>query len=517
MTTKTTTAAIYLRLSEDDSGTGTGVANQLAECRAFIDRQEGWTVGEIYEDNSISATKDKTTRPAFERMLKDGPETVVVWRQERLERGYHDALDRFIFAGCTGYTCDGRTITFDMATDELVTRILSSINRYEGRQKVERQKLAYKGEHKRGLPRLSRPVFGNNLDGTWKEDEAKAIISGARDFLNKDASLNEIAARWNAANLRTPFSQSKKSKLQGTKGRGGNLWDHRRIAELFRSERLIGKRTYNGSTVQLVNWTPVLDETTFLNLQAVLDERKTGRRGKKFLPSGSHLLSSILRCDECGGPMVTAYSKNRRLYRCQTVRHFDADGNDIGGQLSKSAEQTEAVVVDDFLLLLTSPSTQEELMGNAGDMADLVAKRASTILRHREWVADALSLEEPPSASFVAQKEAAHEKALKAINAQILDLDKDSLFSGLRFDPIGKSMGQMQADLTAVETDAKQRWEAVPMERKRRIVETFYKRISASRGKKGQKFQRATIKLVPTELLTTLKEKERRSMTDQVP
>ena len=503
----TTTAAIYARLSDDSTGTAQGVANQIAECKNFI-AAKGWKVGEVYSDNSVSATTG-VERPNFERLLKDAPSVVVYYRQNRLERGSHDALDRFLLAGCEGYGCDGTRATLENASAELVTRLFSIIGKFEGRQKAERQKLAYRGEFERGLPRLSRPVFGNNLDGTLKEVEAEAIRTGAKDFLNKDASLNEIAKRWNAAGLRTPFSQSEKNKLNGGKGRGGNLWSHRRLSELFQNERLIGKRTYEGRTVTLVNWTPVLDEETFEHLQVVLAERKTGVRGKKSLPSGSHLLSSILRCAECASVMVTSYAggrNNERLYKCQTVEHFDSDGNSTGGPFAKNAEKTDAVVVNDFLLTLVSPQAQETLLGDSGNLARLTAKRSTMILKHREWTDDALSLEEPPSPSVFAQKEAKHEEALKAINAEILELDKDSLFEGLRWEPKGKGMKQLQDDLVALEAEALARWNAVPMERKRRIIEVFYDKISASRGKRGQRFRSDSVELMPSDLLRKLQQ-----------
>jgi site-specific DNA recombinase len=498
MTTATkTTAAIYARLSDDSAGTAQGVANQVEECKRFI-AVKGWTVGEIYIDNSVSATTG-ANRPAFEQMLKDAPAAVVYYRQNRLERGSHDALDRFLLAGCEGYGCDGTRATLENASSELVTRLFSILGKFEGKQKAERQKLAYKGEHEQGLPRLSRPVFGNNIkDGSLIDAEAKAIQTAAKDFLNKDASLNEIARRWNAAGFRTPFSQSEKSKLNGGKGRGGNLWSHRRIAELFQNERLIGKRTYEGKTVTLKDWTPVLDVETFENLRIVLDERKTGTRGKKSLPSGSHLLSSILRCAECGSAMVTGYAggkNNERLYKCQTVEHFNEDGDRTGGPFAKNAAKTDAAVVSDFILMLVSPEIQETLLGDSGNLSELTVKRAAMVLEHRAWIEEAYKAK--TAAVHINRMDAQHEEELRAINAEILELEKDSLFAGLRWSPKGKDFKSLQDDLATLEADALARWEAVPMERKRRIIGVFYEKITASRGKRGQRFRADSIELVP--------------------
>ena len=47
-------AAIYARISQD-RGDGLNVPDQIERCREFI-LARGWGVGEVYRDDSISAT-----------------------------------------------------------------------------------------------------------------------------------------------------------------------------------------------------------------------------------------------------------------------------------------------------------------------------------------------------------------------------------------------------------------------------------------------------------------------------
>ena len=68
--------AIYTRLSLDRDDTGLGVARQEQECRQYA-AERGWTVSRVYVDNDISATSGKC-RPAFEELLEDRPDSVVV-------------------------------------------------------------------------------------------------------------------------------------------------------------------------------------------------------------------------------------------------------------------------------------------------------------------------------------------------------------------------------------------------------------------------------------------------------
>ncbi|MCH6470957.1 recombinase family protein [Sinomonas terrae] len=56
-------AAIYARISSDQTGEGLGVQRQLEDCRKLA-AERGWIVGEEYVDNDLSAFKGKA-RPEF--------------------------------------------------------------------------------------------------------------------------------------------------------------------------------------------------------------------------------------------------------------------------------------------------------------------------------------------------------------------------------------------------------------------------------------------------------------------
>src|SRR5579875_3867544 len=81
-------AAIYARISSDTTGEALGVARQVAECRRLAEAK-GWTVGDVYEDNDVSAYKTRT-RPEYERMLADlaagARDAVIVYNLDRLTR-----------------------------------------------------------------------------------------------------------------------------------------------------------------------------------------------------------------------------------------------------------------------------------------------------------------------------------------------------------------------------------------------------------------------------------------------
>jgi DNA invertase Pin-like site-specific DNA recombinase len=84
-------AALYLRVSTTDQDT----ERQERELRAAA-AARAWEVIEIYEDNGISGAKDRTKRPAFDRLHKDAIrskfDVVMAWSVDRLGRSLRDLV-----------------------------------------------------------------------------------------------------------------------------------------------------------------------------------------------------------------------------------------------------------------------------------------------------------------------------------------------------------------------------------------------------------------------------------------
>ena len=85
---KVISAAVYARISSDQTGEGLGVQRQLEDCRRLA-TERGWIIGEEYIDNDISAYRGKT-RPEYARMLEDieagRRDAVIAYHQDRLTR-----------------------------------------------------------------------------------------------------------------------------------------------------------------------------------------------------------------------------------------------------------------------------------------------------------------------------------------------------------------------------------------------------------------------------------------------
>lgn len=475
-----TTAAIYARISTDKrKGTdeeGTSVANQLDACRRFI-KAKGWKEGTVYKDNSISATTG-ALRPAFERMLTDAPPVVVVWRQDRLERGVAGTndLDRFIMAGCEGYTADGERISFESASQEFMTRMKSLTAGYEQRLKSERQKLASLANAKAGKWAFSRPQFGNDWKtGKLIPEEADAINNAGNAIAEGKATFYTTAKDWNARGFTTPTT---------TNGFGGRLWEPGTVRQFFQAERLTGRRTYAGETRVMVGWEPILTVETWEQIQLLIEAKKTGRKGVQGGRYNPGLLTGIAKCAMCGKGLNAGQRGgpgSDKLYRCTTPGH-----------LSRKADTLERFIVDKFLYLLMHDGA-EQIINPDGhkSTAPLRAQRSRLILAHTEWITEAVEAGLKPS--VIAQKETKHAEAVAAIDAQLLHAVKDAVFTDL--------LPKLAADGPEALWE---RWLEVPVAQQREIILALFADITIHKSTRSHKFDPKLVELTATPLMLEL-------------
>ncbi|HTY30852.1 recombinase family protein, partial [Mycobacterium sp.] len=144
MTAKT--AAIYTRISADQSGEALGVTRQEEACRKLA-AARGYEVVQVYPDNDVSAFNGKV-RPHFERLLGDMKigafDVLLCWHPDRLYRSLRDmtrVLDAAKLGGNIAIdTVNGGTIDPGTATGAMVATILGSVAIQESAHKGERQR-----------------------------------------------------------------------------------------------------------------------------------------------------------------------------------------------------------------------------------------------------------------------------------------------------------------------------------------------------------------------------------------
>jgi DNA invertase Pin-like site-specific DNA recombinase len=308
--------AVYARISKDDDDRALGVGRQMADCQA-IAAVRRWLVAEPYSDNDFSAFKTQVRRPAFERMLQDlqagALDGVVVYDLDRLARQPAD-LERLItifdsrpglrFATVQGdvdlMSSDGRTMARVLIA--FANKSSMDTSRRNVRKHLE---LAQAGEPVGG----TRPFGWQQDKRTLEPAEAAALQRAAADVIH-GAALHTVTAQWNAQGLMTPR---------------GNPWEKTILKRVLLSPRLAGWRVHRGVVAvspegALVRgaWTPILEDTTWEALCAVLRDPKRTGDPRNHAGARRYLLSGTVTCGLCSTPMYGAWAKkyDRHNYVC---------------------------------------------------------------------------------------------------------------------------------------------------------------------------------------------------------
>ncbi len=347
--TKVKSAAIYARISSDIEGSGLGVARQLQDCRKLAESL-GWTVGEEYVDNDISAYSGKL-RPAYQRMLRDLREgrrdAVIVYHVDRLTRRPIE-LEEFVAALDAAGVRQVRFVVGDMdlGTGDglMVARILAAMAANESATKSRRMKRKYEQNAAAGLPHGPARPFGYEPDKvTINETEAKVVRELVARFLAGE-SLRSLTTWLNDSGVPT---------VSGSP-RG---WRSPTVRGILMSARIAGLRVHRGEVVGPAVWKPIITVPTRERVLARFQQQTTTKRRAPR----SYLLTGMLRCGRCGNKLFSARREDA------TRRYVCLSGPDHGGcgRLTVVAEPVEALITEAVLFRLDTTELADAIAGKA--------------------------------------------------------------------------------------------------------------------------------------------------------
>ncbi len=309
-----TRAAIYLRVSLDQTGEQLAVSRQREDCRRIAE-QRGWEVVKEYVDNSISASDAKKNRPAYNQMVEDYADShfdaLVCWDLDRLTRQprqLEDWVEAAEHRGLLLVTASGEA---DLTTDNgrLFARIKAAVARAEVERKGARQTRALRQRAEMGRMALGTRLTGYEKDGTIVPAEARIVRQMFEDFLN-GRSLKEM---------------SKALDASGMPPRRGERWHPSTLREIMLNPRYAGLQVYKGEVIGKGNWKPIVDEETFRLAESKLrDPNRKTQNGT----ARKYLLAGIATCGVCGNKVRT-FSGERYSCRliCFTRRQPDIDAH----------------------------------------------------------------------------------------------------------------------------------------------------------------------------------------------
>jgi DNA invertase Pin-like site-specific DNA recombinase len=312
-------AAIYLRISLDQTGEGLAIERQREDCERLA-MSKGWNIVGEYVDNSISASKASVVRPGYESMVADlhaGKfDSVICYNIDRLTRQPRQVLDWIDWAQEKEIYLATVSGDIDLSTEmgRTMAGVFSHFARHEVDRKGARQARALRQRAELGGVPKGVPLTGYDKDGNVMPDEAK-IVRRVFDLFVAGETIKGIGRILNEA---------------GVKTRRGARWDSSTIYGLLRNARYCGRSTYRvreatkDGKVRYSrhvaeakgNWEAIVSENTFDLVQARLNDpsRKTNRVGTER----KHLGASLYLCGRCGGRVST----NSRAYWCPQGGHI---------------------------------------------------------------------------------------------------------------------------------------------------------------------------------------------------
>ena len=322
--------AAYARYSSDQQSAAS-LEDQLRNCRAFAARM-GWPEPVAYTDAAMSGTR--SDRPGYQRLLQDARRFDVILLDD-LTRLSRDSVEvqqqvrRLRFAGVRVIAVSDSIDTADKAHKINVglRGLMGELYLDDLRDKTHRGLTgrALQGASAGGLP------YGYRVTGTGQRaiDDAQAAIV-RRIFAEylAGSSPREIAAGLNRDRVPSPRGSTwAMSAIYGDKKRGIGLlsnplyvgrqvWNRSRwIKHPDTGRRIRQERPPSEWIITEAPELAIVDIAVWERVQARMGgtRREIAQAGPGRRPK--HLLSGLLRCKECGGPLVVI---DRYRYGCST-------------------------------------------------------------------------------------------------------------------------------------------------------------------------------------------------------
>lgn len=369
-------AAIYTRISQDQTGEQLGVTRQQEDCEDLA-KSLGWEVVEVYVENDTSAYKK---RPQYERMLADVDaghiNAIIAWHADRLYRRAVDLgplVDVCKRTNTQIATVRSSTIDLTTPTGRLVAGLLAQVATYEGEAKSDRWKRSVRQRREAGaMPGSGPRMKGWTRDGEIVPEEADEIRWLAQQVLD-GASLNTLSRGARDRGIRSTMADQTCPACGGrldvtdavcpkVKCKAelppltGNVMSNQAVKRLLLNPRVAGYSTLNGEIVGKGDWPSILDTDEWETIRSMLTVR-----GSRPTPARVASLAGLIWCGGCGTRMVSgSRTKKRgglsRTYRCSRTTE--------GGGCSKvsmNAELVEQVVEAYARERLENPVVREHI------------------------------------------------------------------------------------------------------------------------------------------------------------
>lgn len=326
---------IYPRVSTEMQVEGFSLDGQKRSLMRFADR-EGMEVIGVYEEAGKSG-KTIEGRPEFKRMLHDiknglDIEYVLVYKLSRFGRNAADILNSLEYIQSYGINliCIEEGIDSAQTSGKLLISVLSAVSEIERENIIEqtmngRREKARQGKWNGGFAPYGYALKDNKL--VIVEQEAEVIRIIYEKFASSDIGYGKVARYLNLQGIK---------KIQRKNGTL-STWSGHFVRMVLDNPVYCGKIAYGRRTKEKVKGTKSeyrqvhTDDYILVDgeHEAIISQELWDKVHKKRKKTGikppsrigrdrAHLLSGILRCPKCGGPMYTnkhAWTNKDGTYR----------------------------------------------------------------------------------------------------------------------------------------------------------------------------------------------------------
>jgi len=447
-------AAIYVRISQDRTGAGLGVARQEDDCRDLCTRKS-WTVARVYVDNDVSAYSGRP-RPQWQRLLADITAgrigAIACWHVDRLTRSPRELEDAIDLHDTRGIALATATGEIDLSTPagRMIARTLGAAARHEAEHKAERQRRERRQQAQAGKPHSSGTRgYGYAADKVTIVDEEAAIVRETVTRVLAGESMGSIARDLNARQVPTA---------------SGGRWMIPTLKAVLISARISGRREYHGEIMHEQSWPAIITPAVSDQLRALLTRTRPVPATAR-----TYLLSGILRCANCGKGLGGRPHHGRRRYVCAK-----SPGNGKCGTIMIMADLAETEVRDQVLTALDVPEFLARLMTSVttGTDAEHITSQLRAIDERRDELAGMWA------AGELSRKEWLAARAKLAAEA-------DNLTATLASSEHGRAL----AEFAAMEGDLWHRWDELTVGARRALVTAVTDHIDVHpAGHTGRRF-----------------------------
>lgn len=374
--TKRKRVAAYARVSTlEQSESGYSISGQLSVIEEYCNSNDLNLIG-TYVDRGISG-KSLNKRDQLKRLLEDVKhdkiDILIVWKNSRLSRNTRlllEIIDMLTAHNVTFYSIS-EDLRIDTASGRFMLQVMAALAEFERNETAENVVLGMKKRARDGYTNGNQVLGYDNVeeaDGTKalaiNENEAPLIRFIFERYL-QNQGLRAIANEMNHRGYRT---------------KKGNTFSTTAVRDILHNPVYVGmvryaqyeqwdlKRRRGKSDHPILvkgNHKAIISHSIWEQTQSRL---KLQSREPKWNHLGTNVLTGLLRCPECGGPMIASNTTNTlkdgtkkrtRYYSCQAFR---SKGSAVCHANSIRADVAESLVVEKLNRVLSAPDVGQKVV-----------------------------------------------------------------------------------------------------------------------------------------------------------